>query len=124
MLMYALMIDETNKALKETNLGITIPNTDLTIPCLEWMDDVVLIETNQNRAQQQLDITNHASLKYHVEYGMNKTKYLRPGKNKTPCQLKLGDKLIEETKKYTYLGDIINEKLNLCDQIKSIEGKV
>ena len=123
-LMYALMIDETNKALSETDLGIKIPDTEFKIPCLEWMDDVVLAETKPERAQKQLDITNHTSLKYHVEYGMNKTKYLRPGKNKTPIELKLGDKVIEETDKYTYLGDVQNERWNMSDQIISIERKV
>ena len=64
--MYALMMDENNKALTETDLGVKIPSTDTKIPCLLWMDDVVLAETKPHRAQKQLDITNHTSLKYHV----------------------------------------------------------
>ena len=43
--MYALMMDETSKALNETNLGVKIPNTNCRVPCLLWMDDVVLAET-------------------------------------------------------------------------------
>ena len=80
--MYALMMDETNKALLETDLGIKIPNSESKIPCLLWMDDVVLAETKEDLAQKQLDITQHVSQKYHVEYGMAKTKYLRIGKSK------------------------------------------
>ena len=121
--MYALMMDETNKALKETDLGIQIPGTSTKIPCLLWMDDVVLAETEPSRTQQELDITNHTSLKYHVEYGMPKTKYLRIGKKRDPITLKLGDRIIEETDKYTYLGEINNKKMNLSDQIKSINSK-
>ena len=68
--MYALMMDETNKALSETDLGVKIPQTDCTIPCLLWMDDVVLAETKPENSQKQLDITNDTSLKFHVEYGM------------------------------------------------------
>ena len=121
--MYALMMDETNKALQKTDLGIKIPNTDCTIPCLLWMDDVVLAETTAERTQKQLDITNDTSLKFHVEYGMAKTKYLRTGKPKATIQLKLGDKIIEETEKYTYLGEVNNKLMNMAHQITSIEGK-
>ena len=101
--MYALMMDETNKALIETNLGINIPESNYRIPCLLWMDDVVLAETKTENTQKELDITNHISMKYHVEYGMPKTKYLRVGKNKNPITLKLGHQTIDETEKYTYL---------------------
>ena len=122
--MYALMMDETNKALMETDLGVKIPSTNTTVPCLLWMDDVVLAETKPSRAQEQLDITNHTSLKYHVEYGMAKTKYLRVGKPQPPITLKLGNQTLQETTKYTYLGEINNQKMNMKEQIKAIEGKV
>ena len=123
--MYALMMDETNKALKETDLGIEIPGTDTKIPCLLWMDDVVLIEIEEDRVQEELDITNHTSLKYHVEYGMPKTKYLRiGGSTKTPLNLKIGEKPVEETDKYTYLGEINNRRMNLTNQIEAIGRKV
>ena len=122
--MYALMMDETNKALIETDLGVKIPTTDTLVPCLLWMDDVVLAETKPERAQKQLDITNHTSLKYHIEYGMPKTKYLRVGKPEPPITLKLGNQTLEETSKYTYLGEINNQRMNMKDQIKAIEGKV
>ena len=122
--MYALMMDETNKALMETDLGVKIPHTDTKVPCLLWMDDVVLAETKPERAQKELDITNHTSLKYHVEYGMPKTKYLRMGQPKKPITLLLGKQILEETDKYTYLGEINNNKMNMSDQIKAIERKV
>ena len=31
---------------------------------------------------------------------------------------------VEPTEKYKYLGEMVNEKLNLKDQLKQIEGKV
>ena len=76
------MMDETNKALQETDLGIEIPGTGTKIPCLLWMDDVLLLEEAEEKSQRELEITNHTSLKYHVEYGMPKTKYLKVGKKK------------------------------------------
>ena len=122
--MYALMMDETNKALLETDLGIKIPSSESKIPCLLWMDDVVLAETKEDLAQKQLDITQHVSQKYHVEYGMAKTKYLRIGKSKKPIKLTLGNQELEETAKYTYLGEVNNQKMNMTEQISNIEGKV
>ena len=87
------------------------------------MDDVVLAETNQINSQRLLDSTDHTSKKYHVEFGMQKTKFLRTGKQKDKIELKIGGKNIEETDKYTYLGEVNNKAMNLKDQIKDIERK-
>ena len=122
--LYALMMDEISKDLQEADMGITIPNTDCKIPSLLWMDDVVLIENEKNKSQDLLNITDNTSKKYHVEFGMPKTKFLRTSKRKDKIELKLGDSIVEETDKYTYLGEINNKAMNLKDQIKSIEGKV
>ena len=122
--LYALLMDEINKEIRNTELGIKIPGSDTRVPCLLWMDDVLLVETDEKKSQELLDITDHTSKKYHVEFGMPKTKYLRPGKNKNEIQLKIGQNTIEETEKYTYLGEVNNRSMNLKDQIKSIEGKV
>ena len=122
--LYALLMDEINKDMKENNLGIKIPGSDTSIPCLLWMDDVLLADTNPQRKQELLNLTDHTSKKYHVEFGMPKTKYLRPGKTKQEIELKIGDNVVEETDKYTYLGEVNNKAMNLKDQIKNIEGKV
>ena len=90
--MYALLMDETNKALQNTELGIKIPRSQIRIPCLLWMDDVVLEETETTKSQKQLDITDDISMRYRVEYGMAKTNILRTGKNQEKIVLKLGDK--------------------------------
>ena len=92
--------------------------------CLLWMDDVVLAETNEKSTQKLLDCTDHTSKKYHVEFGMPKTKYLRTGNPKNKIELKIAGKTIEETDKYVYLGEVNNKAMNLSNQIKGIEGKV
>ena len=122
--MYALMMDEINKELQKTNLGIQINGTQEKIPCLLWMDDVVLAETTQKNAQKLLNVTNDTSQRYHVEFGMPKTKYLRAVKAQGTIELKLGERIIEETDKYTYLGEVNNKKMNLQEQIKNIEIKI
>ena len=122
--LYALLIDEINKEIMKTDLGIKIPNTDCTVGCLEWMDDVVLAETETKRSQELLNITEDTSQRYHIEFGMAKTKFIKTTGCKQTVELKLGKKNLEETDKYPYLGNITNQKMNLKDQIKSIEGKV
>ena len=87
------------------------------------MDDVVLMEETEERTQKALQITNHTSLKYHIEYGMPKTKYLTVGRKRKEMRLMLGNQQIEETDNYTYLGEINNRKMNLSNQIESISGK-
>ena len=62
--LYALMMDEINKdIIAETDLGIKIPESDIKIPCLLWMDDVVLAETTEKSSQLLLDSTDHTSKK-------------------------------------------------------------
>ena len=54
---------------------------------------------------------------------MSKTKFLRIGKSKQKVELKIGKDVIDETDKYTYLGEVNNKSMNLKDHIKNIEGK-
>ena len=122
--LYALMMDEISKEIAKTNLGIEIPNTNHRIPTLLWMDDVLLMENETPKSQELLDTTHDVSQRYHVEFGMPKTKYLRASKRKTPIELKIGERPIEEATKYTYLGEVNNKGMNLKDHLKHIEGKV
>lgn len=41
-----------------------------------------------------------------------------------PITLKLGNRTIEETDKYRYIGEINNKRMNTSDQIKAIESKL
>ena len=58
-----------------------------------------------------------------VVFGKEKSKVMKMGSS-VQTELKLGDMEIEETDKYKYLGEIINNKGNLEDHIKMLEGKV
>ena len=122
--MYAVLIDEINKEIAKTNYGIDIPNIDLIIACLEWVDDVVLAELKAEFMQILLHITNHISQKYHIEFGMIKTKCLETVGIREKFDLKLGDKDLEKCLIYTYLGLILNHRMNLKDQILTMTGKV
>ena len=86
--LYALLMDEINKDMEGSDLGIKFPETNIRIPCLLWMGDVVLGETDPKKSQDQLDKTNHTSQKYHVEFGMPSTKYIRSGRTKKTYRAK------------------------------------
>ena len=123
---YALLIDEINKAIQKTGLGIkTNNNTDEeSIACLLWMDDVVLVATEELEMQELLNITDRISKRYHIEFGRAKSQALKIGRSKNKPKLHLGDMPIDNTNKYKYLGEVINSKLNLDDHISQMKGKV
>ena len=62
--------------------------------------------------------------KYHIKFGKEKSQSLTIGKTSEQPRLTLGQMQVEPTEKYKYLGEMVNEKLNLKDQLKQIEGKV
>ena len=60
-LLYALMMDESSKKLKTTDMGIQIPNVDFEVPSLLGMDDVALLSTQPAEQREMLDITEWVS---------------------------------------------------------------
>ena len=68
-------MDEINKEIQGTDLGIKIPNTETNIACLLWMDDVLLLETRPEEKQELLNITNKVAEKYHIKFGREKAKH-------------------------------------------------
>ena len=123
-LQYALLMDEINKEIQKIDLGIEISDTPTKMACLLWMVIVLLLETKPTEKQKLLDITENVAEKYHIKFGKEKSQSLTIGKiNKQP-KFTLGQMQVEPTEKYKYLGEMVNEKLNLKDQLKQIEGKV
>jgi len=70
-----------------------------------------------------LDITYEIACRYRIAFGKEKSKVLKIG-SKLETHLKLGNMDIEETDKYKYLGEMMNNKGNMEDHIHMIEGKV
>ena len=120
---YSLMMDEINKEMEQKNIGPKMNNINVPIGCLLWMDDVALIAENRTQLQQMLDITHDIASRYHIEFGDEKSKILKIGKPKQKPDLKLGTKILKYTDKYKYLGETINNKLNLKDHIQELKGK-
>ena len=123
-------MDEIAEEINKYELGVNTNNTSHPkLGCLLYMDDVVLISYSAQEMQKMLDITNEISSRYRIVFGKEKSKVMKIGSS-VQTELKLGDMEIEETDKYKYLGEIINNKGNIEDHIKPpppikmLEGKV
>jgi len=122
-MMCAREISKENGTLQ---VGHVMPNTQTRLNTLLWMDDVVLKANNITDMDILLEKTNDIANRYHIAFGKEKSKVMRIGKDterQNAHQFKLGDMDIEYADKYKYLGQLINNKTNLSDHIKSIKGK-
>ena len=84
------------------------------------MDDVLLLETRPKEKQKLLDITNKVTEKYHIKFGKEKSQTMIIEKT----QIYTRTMELDPTSTYEYLGEMINEKTNLKDQIAQIERKL
>ena len=113
-------MDEINKDLEKKPLGIEIDDKGTRVPCLLWVDDVVLIATSNEELQEMLESTNHTTKKYHIEFRKPKSNKMKRARKNTGTT---GNKELEVADKYKYLGQIINHKGNLMDHLKMVKGK-
>ncbi len=117
---YALMIDEISKELTSQDLGIEVNNNKM--GCLLWMDDIALIHYDRKILQKMMDCTNNIAKRYHIEFGAEKCKIVKIGRGKS-ADIILNSTKLEESTKYKYLGEIINNRANLKDHIQELKGK-
>ena len=78
---------------------------------LLWADDLVLLSLNSKGLQDNLDILHSFCVKMGLEVNSKKTKIITfcPSKQKPLYEtIKLGDRIIEHTDKYCYLGIIFD----------------
>ena len=115
-------MDEIAKEISKHNKGCTIPGHQEKLGCLLLMDDVALITDKKAEIQELLNITQEIASKYHIEFGAEKTKCMVIGSNYKPS-LKIGNMEIKTTNKYKYLGEIIQDKMSLENNISENRGK-
>ena len=119
---YATLMDEITKEIQGREQGIKMENGE-TLANLLWMDDVALIHEETKQLQEIMDTTNHVALTNHIEFGAAKCKVVKIGPGKK-SQITLNEQILEEVTAYKYLGDMINNKADLEDQIKALKGKI
>ena len=124
-IMYAVLMDEIAKEIKERNIGIETTENNK-IGCLLWMDDVALIADNPTELQEMLNITNEIGKKYRIKFGEEKSKIMKIGNKakKYTGSFKLGEMTLEECTQYKYLGVILSENRNLEKHLHDTKRKV
>jgi hypothetical protein len=120
---YGTQMDEINKKIEENDLTIKMEGMDKKVGCLLWVDDVVLATEDPITMQKQLDTTAEISGRYHIEYGYDKSKTMTKGGKGEKMEFKLGNMDIKYQEKYTYLGQVQNDKNNMEDHIIKTKGK-
>ena len=115
-------MDEITKEIQGRNQGIKMENGDI-LANLLWMDDIALIHEETKELQKVMNTTNHVALTNHIEFGAAKCKVVKNGPGKK-SQITLNGRILEVVPAYKYLGDMINNKGDLEDQIKVIKGKI
>ena len=120
---YALLMDEINKEIIKKGVGPKMKDIEEPVGCLLWMDDVALIADNPDTLQELLNITDEIANRYHIEFGMEKSKILKIGNNKHRPTIKLGTRELEYCDSYKYLGEHLNTKGNLNEQLSRLKRK-
>ena len=120
---YALLMDDINKEIIKEDIGPKIGCSKEPIGCLLWMDDVALISNDPKELQKMLNITNKVANRYHIEFGSAKSKILKIGNKTTKPDIYLGEKKLEYTDQYKYLGEMLNHKGNAEDHIIQLKRK-
>ena len=78
---------------------------------LYYADDIVLIAPNEEALQTMLDIANTFAVKWNFLFNDKKSKILITGQRISNKKWQIGNKLLDETANYKYLGVIINRQI-------------
>lgn len=121
---YALSMDNINKETEENQMGINL-DEEISLPSLEWIDDVIFLTTDPLELQKMLNIAYDYAGKYLIEYGEEKTKHMIVNEQNPENRVfHLGKMRVKRIKKYKYLGLTINDSNNLNDHIKDLKRKI
>ena len=120
---FGLLIDEIGKKLFEEKKGLLLDTQN--VPCLLWVDDIMVAHTAYTKLQKMIDSIYEISRKYRLKFGLDKCNHLIIGTDHYPHKnIKLGEDIIEKINIYKYLGINMNNKSNLKDHINIVNGKI
>ena len=120
---YAILIDEIARKLMEEDMGVIL--NDINLPCLLWVDDVMVPGESYDDIQTMVDKVYDIARKFKVEFGMDKTGHMILGEDPQPERhLLLGGKEIKKVDEYKYLGVIMDKHGGLSKHIAYARKKV
>ena len=98
--------------------GLHVDYHGIKISCLLLMDDVVLIADNPKQLQSMLDAADRLALRAHLSYNQTKSKIMVVnGKANNERIWFLGEHILEETDRYTYLGETLTNDLRMTGHL-------
>jgi hypothetical protein len=120
---FSKMMDELATELASAELGIMYGSMD--ISCLLLMDDIVIMAHTQDELKRMLEIVESFRKRYRVKFGQKKSKVIviNAINRGTNFSISLGEVIIESTKEYTYLGQVISHKGNMESHINHLKSK-
>ena len=106
-LLFSLFINELLVDLRKAGLGVEIRQRANKVPALLFADDIVLIAESEQQLEKALEVLNGFCAKWRCVVNPRKSKYMsnkgkKKGEERSP--LSCGEKEIEESDKYKYLG--------------------
>ena len=106
-----------------TDLDLGVKIGDETIPILLYADDVVVLANNEAEMQVMLDAVDKWCKRWHMLINMAKSKamHFRPSTtNQCMRPLYLGNKIVDYTENYKYLGVIFTEHLSFLTHCNTL----
>ena len=121
---FGLLMDSlADSLLKTTDFGVWI--REVYIPALLFVDDVMSISEGKDNQKKMLDKIADFAVQHKMEWGVDKCKVMQVGRGKNIAETwQLGDKIIESTSEYKYLGDIITRNGTNRRNLEEREKKV
>ena len=119
--LFAIYINSLAKEIKELGLGIDINGNKVSI--LLYADDMVLIGKTEGEVQNMLNIMYSWCRKWRMNINIAKSNIIHFRHNKAPetkQKFYFGEKEINLSKSYKYLGVILDEHLTFQECIKSL----
>ena len=107
-LLFNLVASDLNDMLFNIE-GISI--NEMNVNALLYADDIVLIAKNDKDLELLLQIAANFADKWSLSFNEKKSQVLVMGKRLSPKMWQLGNKYIQETNSYKYLGVYINRQL-------------
>ena len=122
--MFSKMMDLLSEFLSDTELGFKI-DTDFIISVLLWVDDVISFTESEEEQEEMLRKVNEFAIKHKIKWGQSKCNIMIIGKHKkSEREWKLGDMVINKTKRYKYLGDIVTPNGKNAENLQDRSAKL
>lgn len=115
--LFNTVMDEIINSVKKTTLGYKIGHNISQIIC--FADDVALTADSEDNLQRMLFQLNKTAKHYNMKIATEKTKAMVIAKEPVRCKLMVEEKVIEQVRKFKYLGLEITSNRNIVEEVRS-----